>query len=113
MNQAEYEAIKAQVLEEQRAERRERAKERERISNEAYHMFDQTTSKYLPKLIMKYGKRTGNYDCAGECKSKIDEAIRAALGIIGERNRKTAYLNGRVEEANEVLENLLEQIING
>lgn len=111
MTAAEYEAIKAQVLEEQRAERRARAKERERISHEVWHMFDPTISEYLPKMVVQYAKKTGNYDCAHICKERIEDAIRAALGIIGERNRKTAYLNGRVDEANETLKKMLEQIV--
>ena len=111
MNQAEYEAIKAQVLEEQRAERRARAKERERINGEAWHMFDPTISEYLPKMVVQYAKRTGNYDCTHICKTRIDDAIRAALGIIGERNRKTAYLNGKAEEANAALKKLIANII--
>ncbi len=112
MTQAEYEAIKAQVLEEQRAERRERAKERERINHEAWHMFDSTKNKYLPQMVARRAKKTGNYNCVQIFESKIEDAIRATLYLIGERNRKTAYLHGRTEEANAELEKLLEQILN-
>lgn len=111
MNQAEYEAIKAQVLEEQRAERRARAKERERINGEAWHMFDPTISEYLPKMVARYAKKTGNFDCAYQCMRKIDEAILSVLGILRERNRITAYQNGKAEEANAELKKLLANII--
>ena len=111
MTQAEYKQIKAQVLEEQKAERKARAKERERINHEAWHMFDETKQEYLPKLIVRMSRRTGDYDCAIECKNKIEHAISSALTIIGERNIKTAYLNGRAEEANQVLRNLLDEIL--
>lgn len=107
----QYEAIKAQILEEQRAERRERAKERQRINNEAWAMFDETKAEYLPKLVVKHGKRTGAYDCACECERKIEAAIFSTLRIIGERNRKTAYMNGRKEEANTVLRRLLDELL--
>ena len=113
MEQLDYESIKAMVIAEQRAERKARAEERARIEHEAWHMFDTTEKKYLPLLIAKYGKRTGNYDCVDVFEQKIYDAIRATLGILKERNRKTAYLNGKTEEANEILAQLLEQMLNG
>lgn len=111
MNQAEYEAIKAQVLEDQKAERRVRAKERARIMKEASCMFDQTIDEYLPKMVARYAKKTGNFDCAYQCMRKIDEAILSVLGILRERNRITAYQNGKAEEANAELKKLLANII--
>lgn len=111
MTQAEYEQIKAQVLEEQKAARRARAEERERINAAAGQMFDDTEREYLPKLVVKMSRRTGNCDCAIACKRQIDEAIRSVLTIIGERSCKTAYLNGRAEEANMVLRQLLDEIL--
>lgn len=111
MTNEEYEKVKAQVLEEQRAERRAKAQERQRINRAAWEMFDETQKEYLPKLVVKHSRRTGRYDCVYECKTKIEEAIKSTLGIIGERDRKTAYLNGRAEEANSVLRELLDQLL--
>lgn len=111
MTNETYEQIKAQVLEEQRAERRAKAQERQRINEAVWHMFDETKREYLPKLVVKQGKRTGGYDCACVCERKIEEAIFSTMRIIGERNCKTAYLNGRTEEANATLRKLLDELL--
>lgn len=111
MTQQEYEQVKARILEEQKAERRAKAQERKRVNDAAWAIFDETEQEYLPKLVVKYSRKTGNYDCAEECKWKIHQVSRSALSIIGERNRKTAYLNGRVEEANLVLRRLLDELL--
>lgn len=107
----QYEQIKARVIEEMKAERREKARQRQLINKASWEMFDKTEQEYLPKLVVKFSRRTGKYDCVYECKAKINELISSAIGIMGERNRKTVYLNGRAEEANTILRQLLDDIL--
>lgn len=111
VSKEQYEAIKAQILEEQKAERRARAEERQRIKDAAWHMFDEAKREYLPRIVVKLGRRTGIYDCACDAERKIDEAIFSTMRIIGERNRVTAYLNGKAEQANAVLKQMLDELL--
>lgn len=100
VSQEVYEQVRAQVLEDLKAERLVRSQENIRVNKAARAMFDGLKAKYMPKLIANAMKmlpnRTNHYWIAED---KFDHVTQMALSVIGERNAKTAYRNGRADEA--------------
>lgn len=74
-------------------------------------MFDEAKREYLPKLVSKYSRKFGAYGVAGKCNAIMRDTEQAVLTIIGERNFKTAYLNGKSKEANDVFRALLDDYL--
>lgn len=110
-NKELYDQIRAQVIEELKEERREKAKQRKQLHEAAWEIFAETRKEYLPKLVAAYGHKTGRYGEAITCRTKIYDTELSALAIAGEKNHTTAYLNGKQEEANKALRQLLDNIL--
>lgn len=104
-----YEYVRAQVLAEQKARR----KESERQRQQAYAMFDELKEKFFPRLICKYTQKFGNrvYDAEACARRQIENAEQGALYTLGERNCITAYKHGKAEEANEIASQILEEVL--
>lgn len=104
-----YEAVKAQVL----AEQKERRKEAERQRQQAYRMFDELREKYLPKLMCRYAQKFGNrfYDVEFCARRQIEQATQGAISSVGERNCLNAYKHGKAAEANEIATQILEEVL--
>ncbi len=108
VSQEVYEQVRAQVLEELKAERLARSQENERIRTAACHMFDDLKTKYMPLLltnVMKeYPNRRDHYILA---LNRFDYITQTALSAIGERDEKHAYRNGKAEESIQMAEKML------
>lgn len=100
VSQELYEQVRAQVLADLKTERREQSQENIRTNKAARAMFDELKAKYMPKLIANTMKmfphRTDHYWISQD---KFEHVTQMALSVVGERNTKTAYRNGKAEEA--------------
>ncbi len=107
-----YEAVKAQVLEEQKEERRERQKQRNEIREKAFELFKETRDKYYLPLVEKYEHEKFAKGYTSDVIERwYEEAEKMALYKLKERNRETAYLHGKKEEANLIAAQILETMI--
>lgn len=111
VSQEVYERVRAQVIAELKEEQRARQRECERTRTAARHMFDELKAKYMPKLItnvMKfYPNRIDHYRIAYE---KFEHITRTAISLLGERDAKSAYRNGKAEEAVKIAEKMLSEL---
>ncbi len=81
-------------------------------------MFDETARTYLPKLMTEFyedlrkkyptDNETG---IASRCKGIVESSVSVVIELLCERNEMTLYKNGRAEEANKLLAQLLEEKI--
>lgn len=112
ISQEMYEQVRAQVITEMRTERLERQREYERTRKASMCMFDELKVKYMPRLIAKamsfYPNRTDHY---GIAYGKFEHVTRMAISSIGERNAKTAYRNGKAEDAVRAAEEIFKQVL--
>lgn len=106
VSQEMYEKVKAQVLE----ELEEKKRERRRIDLAAQAVFAKAQRKYLDKLADKFGR--GEWGgITYEIHSKFKAATKLALELIGQKNARSAYLNGYAEDANKKAEQILEAML--
>lgn len=118
VSQEVYAQIKAQVLEEwaeerkREAKRREEARIAERIATD--NVFSSTRKKYYLPLAKKCEalRRTGHHiDCVQMIDKWLKEAENMALQALGEWDKASVYKNGKVDEANKIMSEVLETII--
>lgn len=101
-----YEQVRIQVLRELEVQKQKNR----RINLAADAVFAQARRKYLDKVADKYG-RGGHGNPTWESVDKFLSATKLALELIGQKNARTAYLNGYAEEANKKAEQILEAMI--
>lgn len=106
VSQEVYEQVKAQVL----AELETKKLEKRRIDLAAQAVFAQAKRKYLDKLADKCGRGSGG-NPTWIAWDKFIAATKLALELIGQKNARSAYLNGYAEEANKKAEQILEAIL--
>lgn len=118
ISKEEYETLRAKIIEELKEEKRAKDRARVELNEAAYGMFDETTREYMPKLMNEFydelrkGYPTGSDSfIACRCKDMVDAAKRTVIELLCEKNAVTVYKNGRVEEANKLLADLLEDKI--
>ncbi len=104
-----YEEVKRQVLnelEEQKLKKR-------RIDLAAEAVFAEARRKYMQRLADKYGRDIyGRYGTiTWQVTDKFNQATKMALVFVGERSARSAYINGKAEEANKKAEELLEMFL--
>lgn len=100
ISKEEYAALREQIIAELKEEKRARDQARIKLNEAVATMFDETARTYLPKLMTEfYEDLRKKYPTDNE------------TGILCERNEMTLYKNGRAEEANKLLAQLLEEKI--
>lgn len=109
VSQEVYEQVKAEVLAEMEAKKLEKR----RIDLAAQAVFAEARRKYFQKICDKWGKNIyGQYGVATmEACNKFESATKLALDLIGQKNARSAYLNGYAEDANKIAEQILEAIL--
>lgn len=114
VSQEVYEQIKARVLEELKEERRARAKALKGERDGIYHMFDPFRQEYYLRLVRKYGLvrrfQTNLASAEYTIEKWYEEVENLALKKMRE-TRKSAYRNGRAEEANKIAIEIMEKHI--
>lgn len=112
ISQEVYEQVRAQVVADLKAERLAQSRENTRVNKAARQMFDELKAKYMPKLItnvmkMYPNRQNDHYWIASD---KFDHITQMALSVIGERDAKHAYRNGKTNEAVQTAEKMLQEL---
>jgi hypothetical protein len=116
ISKEEYAALREQIIAELKEEKRARDQARIKLNEAVATMFDETARTYLPKLMSEFyddlrkkyptDNETG---IASRCKGMVESSVSAVIELLCERNEM--YKNGRAEEANKLLAQLLEEKI--
>jgi hypothetical protein len=118
ISKEEYAALREQIIAELKEEKRARDQARIKLNEAVATMFDETARTYLPKLMTEFyedlrkkyptDNETG---IASRCKGIVESSVSVVIELLCERNEMTLYKNGRAEEANKLLAQLLEEKI--
>lgn len=119
ISKEEYAALREQIIAELKEEKRARDQARIKLNEAVATMFDETARTYLPKLMSefyddlrkKYYPTDNETGIASRCKGMVESSVSAVIELLCERNEMTLYKNGRAEEANKLLAQLLEEKI--
>lgn len=114
VSQELYEQVRAQVLEDLKAERRERAKKLEEERENIYNMFEPFRKKFYIRLVEKYESirrfQTNLSSPERMIERWYEEVEDMALSKM-RMNRKAVYRSGRVDEANAIAIEIMQTIL--